>query len=107
MFAFIAVALSLVAQLGQIQLPAPTGYVNDFANVIPTDARARINAIVQDVRAKSGGEITIVTLTDLKGREASDVALQIGRQWGVGAKGGPGDKAKNAGVVILVVPKET
>jgi uncharacterized protein len=32
------------------------------------------------------------------------VALQIGRQWGVGAKGEAGDPAKNLGVVLLLVP---
>src|SRR2546427_12194736 len=36
--------------------------------------------------------------------EASDVALQIGRQWGVGAKGAAGDPAKNLGGVVLLVP---
>src|SRR6185295_20123817 len=63
--------------------------------------------VIQDVRTKSGGEIVVVTLPDLKGRAPSDVALQIGRQWKVGASGGPGDRARNAGVIILLVPKET
>ena len=99
--------LSLLAQLGQIQLPKPVGYVNDFAHVIPADAAARIERIIQDVRAKSGGEIVVVTLPDLKGRDPADVALEIGRQWKVGKAGGPGDRARNTGVIILVVPKET
>src|SRR5262249_2647938 len=30
-----------------------------------------------------------------------------GRQWGVGRKGNPGDPARNTGVILLVVPKET
>ena len=46
------------------QLPAPRGYVNDFAGVISGDDQQRIDRIVQDVRAKSGGEIVIVTLKD-------------------------------------------
>ena len=32
---------------------------------------------------------------------------QIGRQWKVGTKGNPGDPARNTGVIILVVPKES
>jgi uncharacterized protein len=99
--------LAVTAQLGQIQLPNAVGYVNDFANVISPDAKSRIERIIQDVRAKSGGEIVVVTLADLQGRDASEVALQIGRQWKVGASGGPGDRARNTGVIILVVPKET
>jgi uncharacterized protein len=101
------IAIALFAQLGQIQLPKPVGYVNDFAHVLSPEASARIAAIIQDVKAKSGGEIVVVTLPDLQGRDPLDVAVQIGREWKVGKAGGPGDRAKNTGVIILVVPKET
>ena len=104
-FTLYPLLVALLAQLGQIQVPSPVGYVNDFSNVIPAGAEARINAIVQDVRAKSGGEIVVVTMTDLRGRDPADVAREIGRQWQVGAKGGPGDLARNAGVIIMVLPK--
>ncbi|MGH7679960.1 MAG: TPM domain-containing protein, partial [Gemmatimonadaceae bacterium] len=56
---------ALLVLLAQIQVPQPTGFVNDFANVIPADREARIASIVQDVRQKSGGEIVVVTLPDL------------------------------------------
>src|SRR5437016_10816056 len=63
-----------------------------------------MEAVIAEVRAKSRGEIAVVTLSDLGNRAASDVALQIGRQWGVGAKAAAGDPAKNLGVVVLLVP---
>jgi len=63
--------------------------------------------IAEDVRAKSRGEMAIVTLPDLKGRDVADVALRIGREWKVGKIGNPGDPTRNAGAVILLVPKET
>ncbi len=88
-------------------IPAPRGMLSDFANVIPADQAARIEAIATDVRAKSGGEIAIVTLNDIGARDVSDVALRIGREWKVGANAKIGDAKRNAGVVILVVPKET
>jgi uncharacterized protein len=81
--------------------------VNDFANVIPPDQAARIDALATDVRAKSGGEIAVVTLPDIAGRDEGDVALRIGREWKVGAAAKIGDATRNAGVVILVVPKES
>ena len=95
------------AQAQALQLPAPVGYVNDFAHVIPPDKVAAISAIIDDVKAKSGGEIVVVTLPDLKGRPVEEVGLEIGRQWAVGKKGNPGQPAKNTGVILLVVPKET
>src|ERR1700745_2329499 len=98
--------LAAVAFQG-LQIPAPRGYVNDFAHVISPANQARIERIIDDVRAKSGGEIVVVTLPDLGGRPIEEVALNIGRQWKVGGNGKPGDRARNTGVIILVVPKET
>src|SRR4051812_5284634 len=94
--------LALLALQG-ITIPAPVGYVNDFAHVIDAAAAARINAIATDVKTKSGGEIVVVTLPDLKNQPIEDVARNIGRDWKVGAAGNVGDRARNAGVIILLV----
>ena len=91
----------------QPAIPAPTGLVNDFARVLDAGASARMERIAEDVRAKSRGEIAIVTLPDLEGRDVAEVALRIGREWKVGKLGDPGDPTRNAGAVILLVPKET
>src|SRR2546430_11880536 len=98
--------LLLVAQLGRDSLPPPRGYVNDFAGVLDGESGSHMEAVIAEVRAKSRGEIAVVTLPDIGDRAASDVALQIGRQWGVGAKGEAGDPAKNVGVVVLLVPQK-
>src|SRR5438128_4058968 len=98
--------LLLVAQLATdtLRLPPPRGYVNDFAGVLDTMSVAHMTAVITELREKTGGEIAVVTLADIHDRPAADVALQIGRQWGVGAKGEAGDPAKNLGVVVLLVP---
>ena len=94
------------AATGQVQLPEPVGYVNDFADVIPPEAEVRIQAIIDEVRAKSGGEIVVVTLPSLEGRPVGEVALQIGRQWRIGPEGEAGDRGRNTGLVFLVAPNE-
>jgi uncharacterized protein len=65
-----------------------------------------MEAVIAEVRQTTRAEIAVVTLADIGERSASDVALQIGRQWGVGAKGDAGDRVKNAGVVVLLVPRK-
>jgi uncharacterized protein len=102
-------ALGLGASLPAqgVQVPAPRGFVSDFAEVIPPADEARITALVERVQAASRGEIAVVTLPDIAGRDVGDVALGIGRDWGVGAKAPVGDRARNAGVVLLLVPRET
>ncbi|MBI1809367.1 MAG: TPM domain-containing protein, partial [Gemmatimonadetes bacterium] len=95
------------AQQGTPVIPPPRGMVNDFAGVIPADQVARIERLAQVVRDASGGEIAVVTLPDIAGRNACDVALQIGREWKVGSNAKIGDARRNTGIVILVVPKQT
>ncbi len=97
---------TVVLLLLQLQFPAPVGFVNDFAGIIDTASQREMLGVIEEVRQKSGGEIAVVTLRDLEGRAAIDVARDIGREWGVGARGGPGDRARNAGVVLLLVPGE-
>lgn len=99
-------ALSLLVQGPQLP-ERPTGYVNDYANLLPPERAALLVRIAEDVKAKSGGEIAVVTLRDLEGREPSEIALRIGRTWGVGERAELGDRRNNAGAVILIVPKES
>src|SRR5437868_6273680 len=97
----------LASALQAFQLPAPQGYVNDFARIIPASNASTMQRIIDDVRTKSGGEIVVVTLPDLGGRPIEEVGLRIGREWKVGKNAKPGDPARNTGVIIIVVPKET
>lgn len=107
--------LAALLTLQALQLPPPPrGYsptaaevVVDAADVLSAQSVDRINRIALDVRQKSGGEMAVVTMPDIGLRAASDVSLEIGRQWGVGSSAGIGQRERNAGAVVLVVPKET
>jgi len=96
----------LLGLLLQVSVPPPRGFVNDFAGVLDSASIRHMEAVITEVREKTGGDIAVVTLADIDDRAASDVAVQIGRQWGVGAKGEAGDPRKNLGVVILLVPRK-
>lgn len=107
LLAAVAPAPAGLAAQTPVAVPAPTGQVNDFAGVIPAGQRARMEAVARQVRERSGGEIAVVTLRDIGARNSADVALQIGREWKVGANAAIGDRTRNTGVVVLLVPKET
>lgn len=81
--------------------------VVDEARVLSGDAVARMNRAIFAVKAASGGEIVVVTMPDIGGREVGDVALRIGREWRVGSNAAIGDRSRNAAVVVLLIPKET
>ena len=98
--------LAVFIALAQIAIPSPRGYVNDFAGVLDSESIRHMEAVITELRDKTRGEIAVVTLADIGDRAPSDVALQIGRQWGVGAKAEAGDPAKNLGVDVLLVPQK-
>jgi len=105
-FLAFSLVLSGVAEAQLPAIPPPTGYVNDFANVISPAAKAQLESIARIVQTRSGGEIAVITLDDLGGRPVEETSLRFAREWGVGAKGEVGDQRRNAGTVILLVPKE-
>ncbi|MHB1328846.1 MAG: TPM domain-containing protein [Gemmatimonadales bacterium] len=83
----------------------PAGYVVDQARIIPADRSASMAARIDLLRQRTGAEIAVVTLPTLGSYEPVDVAVSIGRTWKVGAAAEIGDARRNAGVVMLIVPR--
>jgi uncharacterized protein len=84
----------------------PTGFVTDAAGIVDQAAEARITDLAQRLKATTAAEIAVVTLPTIGERDEADVALEIGRAWGVGAASEIGDPTRNAGIVVLVVPRQ-
>jgi uncharacterized protein len=83
----------------------PSDYLTDGAGIVTPDAAGRINDLAARLRTATGAELAVVTLPTIEDHAPGDVALAIGRAWGVGAAGQIGDSARNAGVVLLLVPR--
>ena len=110
----LALALQLAACAGVLNaqspvdtlFPArPAGYLTDVAGVVDPASAGAIDSLAAHLRATTGAEFAIVTLPTIGDREASEVALAIGRAWGVGQAAEIGDARRNAGLVLLVVPR--
>jgi uncharacterized protein len=83
----------------------PTGYVTDVPGVLDAGSVQRISDLAERLRGATGAELAVVVLPTIGDRAAVDVAVAIGRAWGVGAKAELGDPRRNAGLVILLVPR--
>ena len=95
----IAVAALVVPVAAQgLDLPAPSGFVDDFAGVIDAPNRERLETICQNFRDRTQIDVAVVTLDSLQGRSIEDVGLQIGREWHVGA-----GQDKDGVVLLLAV----
>ena len=85
--------------------PKPAGYVTDLTGVVPPASTARLTALAERLRGATGAELAIAVLPTIGDRAAVDVAVAIGRAWGVGARAAAGDPRRNAGLVMLLVPR--
>lgn len=83
----------------------PDNYLTDQAHVVDGGSAAAINDLAARLRTATGAELAVVTLPTIEDHAPGDVALAIGRAWGVGAKAEIGDAARNAGIVLLLVPR--
>jgi len=102
------VALPLLAQREGIERlfpERPTGYVTDVAGIVEPDREATITSTIERLRRATGAEIVVVTLPTIGDYDRADVALAIGRKWGVGGAAEQGDPRRNAGLVVLLVPR--
>ncbi len=89
------------AQTGASPLPAPTGHVNDYANVIEPEAERRLETILTNLKTVGDIEFAVVTVDTTGGQDIFDYTLSVARGWGIGAK--EGDRA---GLLLLVAVKD-
>ncbi|HXG45740.1 MAG TPA: TPM domain-containing protein, partial [Gemmatimonadales bacterium] len=83
----------------------PDSFLTDYAGIVDPASAARINALAADLRSATGVELAVVTLPTIGDRAPAEVATAIGRAWGVGARAEIGSAERNAGLVLLVVPR--
>ena len=79
-------------------LPAPNGYVNDFAGVLSPSTKSNLENLCTQVDRQAHAQIAVVTIKTLDNDEPiDDFAVALEEKWKVGAKG------TDRGVLMLVV----
>lgn len=71
------------------------GFTYDYAGVMSADSRVRTDRVLEQLEAKTGAQVKVVTLRTLEGGEVSDFANRLYAGWGIG------QKDKNNGVLLL------
>jgi uncharacterized protein len=79
-------------------LPAPTGYVNDFAGVLTPSTKSGLENLCTQVDRQAHAQIAVVTVKTLDGDQSiEEFATALEDKWKVGAKG------TDRGVLMLFV----
>lgn len=79
--------------------PVPPRLANDFAGILSENELQQLEQRLVAYSDSTSTQITVVTISDLQGYDAADMAQRIGQEWGVGQKG------TDNGLVILIKPK--
>jgi uncharacterized protein len=96
--ALAALVLPLLA--AEPSVPRPEGFVTDRAGVIPPATAARITALAEELREKTGAEIAVVTVPSTAPLDDFTYAMRIADAWK------PGRKGEDTGVVFLVAVQD-
>ena len=93
----------ILASTGRLQaekvadLPAPTGYINDFAGVLSPDTKASLERLCTQVDRQAHAQIAVVTIKTIDGDQSiEEFATALEDKWKVGNK-------DDRGVLMLLV----
>lgn len=80
--------------------PAPTGRVNDFANVIDPAIEAEIDRQLDQLEQNTSSEVAVATVPSLGDMSIEEYANRLFKAWGVG------QAKQDNGVLIVVAPND-
>jgi uncharacterized protein len=71
-------------------------YINDFENILDSDAKQKILTVANELEEKTGAQVAVVTVGDFENKSINEYSIGLAREWGIGQKG------KNSGVLFLI-----
>lgn len=92
--------LLAVSIAGAVEYPQPKGFVNDFAGVMQPDTVQQLEAVLTDLRNKTGVEEAVVSVKSMDGLDVNTYAVELFKKWGIGSK------KNNDGVLLLYAQEE-
>jgi uncharacterized protein len=101
---FAAVLVAFVASVAVARaeavkdLPRPTNYVSDFANVISPQTQQQLNQLCAQVDHQAHAQIAVVIIKTLDGEPIQDYAVQLWDKWKIGQQ--------DRGVLILLAVQD-
>jgi len=83
-----------------VALPQPTGFVNDFADILTPQEEQDLENLINALEQETTAEIAIVILASLEGSSREDYAVELFEEWKIGKE------ETDNGLLILVALKE-
>lgn len=81
-------------------MPAPKGYVDDYAAVLSAPAKTELEGLCREVHDKTKAQVFLVTVKTLDGEAVETFANELFAKWKIG------EKKTDRGVLLLLSVKE-
>jgi len=89
-----------ISTLFSLDVPKLKARVNDNAKVIGSNDERKLEALLQDVEAKTSSQVALLTISSLQGENLEDYSMRVAQSWKLG------QKEFDNGVLLLVAMKE-
>ncbi|HEY6805092.1 MAG TPA: TPM domain-containing protein [Pyrinomonadaceae bacterium] len=70
----------------QDQLASPSGHINDFAGVVDSQTKSRLETILVNLADKTKVDFYIATVTDTAGEDIFDFSRKLSSNWNIGSR---------------------
>lgn len=103
---FIGLFLALISQLSALRsayaldVPPLRGYVNDYANMMSDQTRAKLEAELKAFEESDSTQLVVLTVPSLQGEVLEEFSMKVAEIWKIGQKG------KDNGIILLVASRE-
>ncbi len=100
LYLFVCLLLSVLPHLNGAEIPYLTGRVVDNAQILTDQTRRSLGETLKDHEAKTTNQVVVLTIPSLDGENIEDYSNRVFNEWKLG------QKDKNNGILIVVVPGE-
>jgi uncharacterized protein len=81
-------------------MPAPTGYIDDYATVLSSTAKSDMEATAHELHDKTRAQVFLVTINTLEGEPVETFANELFAKWKIG------EKKTDRGILMLFAIKD-
>ena len=83
-----------------VAVPPLKGYINDYANMMSPETRARLEQEIRAFERTDSTQIAILTVPSTEGDPIEDFSIRVAEKWKIGQKG------KDNGIILVVAEKD-
>ncbi|MBN1957529.1 MAG: TPM domain-containing protein [Desulfuromonadales bacterium] len=100
LFTTLILILVFAAPVASLEVPRPTGYVNDKAHLLSQTVELKLEQFLREFENSDSTQITVLTIPTLDGETLEDYTLKVFEDWKIG------QLDKDNGALLLIAKTE-